>query len=121
MAQDLDRKREKERLDRERGTHVQELAEDPDYSEGEYEDPDFNAHDEQEPDDYQHTGDTPPWVRHMMQQMQQMNQGFSALNTRFDDMEARLDEAGIPRRQGDETGRRRVRRTDEAGPSTSRG
>ena len=97
---------------------MQELAEDTDYSEGEYEDPDFNVQDEQEPDDYQHTGDTPPWARNMMQQM---TQGFSALNTRFEDMEARLDDAGIPRVQRDETGRRRVRRRDEAGPSTSRG
>ena len=42
-TQDLDRKRERERIDRERGRYVQELAEDPDYSEGEYEDPDFNV------------------------------------------------------------------------------
>ena len=48
MAIDLDRKRERERIDRERGRHVQELAEDPDYSEGEYEDLDFNIPEEQE-------------------------------------------------------------------------
>jgi hypothetical protein len=121
-AQDLDRKRERERIDREREAHVQQLAEDPEYSEGEYEDdPDFDVHDEQGPEEYQHTGDTPPWARHMMQQMQQINQGVSALNTRFYDMEARLDDAGIPRRQGDEASRRRVRRRDGAGPSTSRG
>ena len=112
VAAERDKRRQEERQ------YVQELDMDTDYSEGEYQDTDYTIPAEQEPEEYQHTGDTPPWATYLEQRV---NQGFNTLNTQIAELADRMDRAGIPQVPLEEQGRRRVRRWDTGGASSSRG